>query len=124
MFNDIEIEFNGKKRTIKADNIMRCIAKVEQVVPLTDLVEFMQSGKPRMASLAMGYTALLNHAGFKVNEAQVYAGMFGDQDKVVSAIEATSALLSLMIPPSALDGKKKALIEEESETDELSETAI
>jgi hypothetical protein len=118
MFDDIEIEYNGKTRTIKATEVMRCIAKVEQAVSLPDLVEFMQSGKPRMASLAIGYTALLNYAGFRVTEAQVYAGMFGDQDKVVSAIEATSALMSLMIPPSALNDKKKAEIESQSETDE------
>lgn len=118
MFDDIEIEYNGKTRTIKANEVMRCIAKVEQAVSLPDLVEFMQSGKPRMASLAIGYAALLNYAGFKVTEAQVYAGMFGDNDKVVSAIEATSALLSLMIPPSAMDAKKKAETLDRSETDE------
>lgn len=108
MFDDIEIEYNGKTRTIKSTEVMRCIAKVEQSVTLPDLVEFMQTGKPRMACLAAGYSALLNYAGLRVTPEQVYLDMFGDADKASSAIEATSTLLALMIPPSAIDNKKKA----------------
>lgn len=121
MFNDIELEYNGKVRTIKANEIMPLIGKVEHIIPLSELLS---GGAPPMATISMAYGAMLRYAGFAVSDAAVYADMFSGSKAAQAATEAATNLMVLMIPPSVLnqkpsdedDGTKKKDIEASSES--------
>jgi hypothetical protein len=121
MFNDIELEYNGKVKTIKANEIMPLIGKVEHIIPLSELLG---GGAPPMATISMAYGAMLRYAGFAVTDAAVYADMFNGSKAAQTAAEAATNLMVLMIPPGVLNQKPSEDEDSAKKKDEaLSESA-
>lgn len=99
-FEDIRLEWAGKEYTIKSNRMLGAIARIEDVVTLSELQRFGARGTVPMAKIAMAYGAVLRYMGAEVTDDEVYAGMFGatgtGADAVVNSI---SALVAMMIPP-------------------------
>lgn len=100
-FDDFKVSWAGKDYVIPAKRRMQAIAAVEDFVTLSDLC----NGKPRFAKLAQAYAALLRQAGARLEDDEVYLGMFGPREEDSESSDATAALiglLSLMLPPSEM----------------------
>lgn len=103
VFDDVVIEWDGKKYTVPADDIMRLIAKVEDVITLHELFTYAEKGTAPTAKLAMAYATALRHVGVKVRDDEVYKKIFGAADSATSAQAVINALLMMMVPPSDLE---------------------
>lgn len=100
IFNEIKLSWEGREYVIPPDNMMRIIAKVEDVVTLSDLSRCAINKTLPLAKLSQAYALILQHAGVVgVDEEKVYAGMFSSNMQE-NAQRAVTTLLMLMIPPS------------------------
>jgi len=113
IFEDVTLGYGGDEFTVKHDEVMKLIAKIEDVISLTELT---RDGGPRLTRLSEAYAVALNYAGCKVTIEDVYASLFGG-DGSASAQAAVTGLLMLMLPPAtynpktnggATSGKKQA----------------
>lgn len=107
IFEPIVLAWNGRDYTIPPDQVMRAIAKVEDVFTMAQLNGHMQRADIPLAKLACAYAAVLRHAGARVTDEEVYDGMFsgGATALQTRALAAMSALLVMMIPPAHLRQK-------------------
>jgi hypothetical protein len=104
-FEDIPLEWAGRKVTLPARRVLGAIAAIEHVVTLAELADYSRRGTVARARLAQAYGALLRYCGLEVTDDDVYLDMFGTAEEVTLRItEATVALMSLMIPPSIREG--------------------
>jgi len=124
MFNDIELDYNGEKFTVKANEVMRLISKVEDIITLGKLIESAQTGSPPMAKISMAYGCMLRYAGSTVKDQEVYQDMFSGQNAAQNASDACMSLLALMIPPNVGNDEKKKAAGKQSTTKGMSKTAI
>ncbi|MFP4539285.1 MAG: hypothetical protein ACLFPA_13405 [Dichotomicrobium sp.] len=104
VFDDFPLEFRGVDYTIPADRRMGAIAAVEEVITLAELTAMCARESVPLGRLSAAYGALLRYAGAKVSDEEVYAGMFSDGDFFEAAVLALQGLMSLMLPPAALNG--------------------
>ena len=102
LFEKIALSWQGREYSIPPDGVMQCIAKIEDVITLAQLHQAVVSQSMPLGKLSMAYGALLRHAGARVTDEDVYAGMFKGGDMVKRAIEAIHTLQMLMIPPEHL----------------------
>lgn len=102
IFNEIKLSWEGREYVIPSDNVMKIIAKVEDVITLSDLSKCATNKTLPLAKLSQAYALILQHAGVQgVDEEKVYAGMFS-ANLQENAQRAVTTLLMLMIPPSHL----------------------
>jgi hypothetical protein len=113
IFDDVTLGYGGEEYTVKHDEVMRLIGKVEDVISLAELT---RDGGPRLTRLSEAYAVALNYAGCKVTIEDVYASLFGG-DGGATAQGAVTGLLMLMLPPATYNpatnggsasGKKRA----------------
>jgi len=97
VFEDVKLSWKDKVYTIKADNIMRLLARLEsEDISLYDL----RSHRPPLAKISIAYAIALNHAGCPVIPEEVYAEMFsGTADVSAIVAGAVTGLMMLMTPP-------------------------
>jgi len=113
IFEDIELEWEGEKYTIKGDDaVMRVLAAVEEHVTFMELQQGSANGKVPLAKLATAYAVVLRFAGCRISPAEVYNGMWKDGNMMAKIQEAITGLLSMMIPSSVMsqadpEGKPK-----------------
>jgi hypothetical protein len=100
MFTPINLEWAGKGYVVPANRVLMAIAEVEEVLTLDELQRFSARGTAPVAKLSMAFGRLLRFAGAKVDDDDVYSGMFVD-DQGQMAAAATSAMLALMLPPES-----------------------
>jgi hypothetical protein len=115
VFEEIPLEWEGKRYTVKPEQVLTAIRLLEYMEPaltLQDLMRFRSAGKMPFGTLSEAFALILRHAGADVTPEQVYEGMFTGKSSEIQAraIAATTALLTLMIPPASLAkaGKAKA----------------
>jgi len=101
VFEDITLSWGGQTYTIPSDRVMPAIARVEEIVTLVELIEM--SKKPRLSVIAEAYATVLRLAGASVTTEEVYAGMFSGAQGQIAVAGSLRGLLSMMIPPSAVD---------------------
>lgn len=113
IFNDVTLEWDGKTYTVPSNRVMRAIAVVEDYVTLKELSEYAQdTGSAKFAKLMMAYAALLQFAGAKVQDDEIYFKMLKEVRRATTAEEAAvtqviivsaiNGLLGLMLPPQVL----------------------
>lgn len=96
VFKDVTLFYKGDEFTVKSDEILRLIAKVEGEISIQELT---RSEGPPLSKLALAYTVALQYAGAKANHDEVYHGLFsGESGSNVS--QALTGLLLMMLPPS------------------------
>jgi hypothetical protein len=104
IFEEITLTWAGAEYSIKPNEVMGAIARVEEVITLSELAKFSQNGNVPFSRIAMAFASVLRYAGANVKDDEVYAGMFaGAKDN--SAMQSIQTLLALMVPPSALGAK-------------------
>lgn len=94
--------WKDREYVVPADDVMRCIAKVESVVTLFDLAEMRMTGKLRAMQLCQGLAAAMRHAGAEVTDEELYNTLFAGADAqkfVLRAWTTLHALEKMMIPP-------------------------
>lgn len=110
IFEEVRLSWKGKDYVIPANDVLRAIAKVEDVLTLGELGSARGDGRVPYAKLASAFGALLRHAGASVTDEEVYNDLFsgGPKDLPRSALAAIVTLQTLMIPPEHLRATKKA----------------
>ena len=104
VFDDIRLNWQGTDYVIPANKVMGAIARIEDIITLTELIRMSQQGKVKFASIASAYAAVLRYAGVQVSDEQVYLGLFKDNTAaVVNA--ALAGLLQMMLPPDSASQK-------------------
>lgn len=115
-FDDVEIEWKGTKYTIKKNRVLGAIARIEDVVTMSELQRFWDRGTAPMAKIAMAYGAVLRYVGVNVTDDEVYEGMFskekGSSENVVASV---AALVEMMIPPVARKVLKEQIEKEDKQ---------
>lgn len=114
VFEPVALTWKGEEYKIESDKVMMLIAKIEDIITLSEVYNYAQKGAAPVAKIAMAYGAALRYAGAKVRDDEVYKGLFGGGEDSIPA--ALNALLSMMIPPEDLqqkgqpdgEGKQKA----------------
>jgi hypothetical protein len=104
VFQDIELEWGGRKYVIPSNKVMQVIARIEDVVTLAELHKFGAKEAAPLAKIAMAFGSVLRFAGANVEDQDVYAGLFTgdtreDQKRVIGSI---TTLLAMMLPPEAM----------------------
>lgn len=101
IFDPVTLTWKGADYEVAPDRIMGLIARIEEIVTLSEIHGAAQKGGMPLAKLAMAYGACLRYAGARVDDAEVYASFFtGSADSIPAAI---SALLAMMVPPQRAD---------------------
>lgn len=104
IFEEVKLIWQGQEYVIPADNMLRLIARLEDVLAIGDFVKAEASGKIPFAKVAICYGMALRHAGAKVTDEEVYRGMFGAGGGDLMRLGRTSyyMLMGLMVPPESL----------------------
>lgn len=115
VFEEVTLSWKGQDYKIPADQMLRCIAQIEDVLTFGDLAAA-SMGRVKLAKLSQAFGIALRSAGVEVSDDEVFFGMFGDKSERAKDIQeraqrAIFALQSIMIPPAHLrtePGKPKA----------------
>lgn len=112
IFDDITLSFKGEDYTVKHNRVMMLIAKVEDVITLSDLV----NNNIKLSKLAEAYKVALEYAGAKVEVEDVYASLFGDggAQNVQNSIQ---SLIMMMLPPDTYNPPEAATQEKPKAAD-------
>jgi len=102
VFEKVEVEWKGQKYTLPPSRVVRCIADVEDVLTLAQLSRYLAMGNPPLGKLSMAFAILLQHAGARVSDDEVYNVLFKDDVENERAVQCIYALQVLMIPPEHL----------------------
>jgi hypothetical protein len=92
IFEEIRLRWDGREFVVTPDRVMACIAKIEDHITLVELKGYAERGTAPLGKLASAFAAVLRHAGARVTDEEVYAGMF----------RSGAMLLLMMIPPQSL----------------------
>lgn len=109
VFEEVKLAWGGKEYVIPPNQVMVCIAKVEDVLTLGDLTRAHERNVVPMAKVAIAFGRVLRHVGADVSDEDVYRGMFAGADQKLRAWEAVNLLMAMMMPPDIV---KKQLAEE------------
>lgn len=106
IFDPVTLTWNGTDHVVEPDRIMGLIARIEEIVTLSEIHAAAQKGSMHLAKLAMAYGACLRYAGARVDDAEVYATFFssGADAAVPAAVE---ALLMMMVPPERVASRQE-----------------
>jgi hypothetical protein len=98
IFDPVTLTWKGADYEVAPDKIMGLIARIEEIVTLSEIHAAAQKGGMPLAKLAMAYGAALRYAGAKADDAEVYQGFFvaGSSGAIPAAVQ---ALLMMMVPP-------------------------
>ena len=104
VFDDIRLNWQGTDYVIPANKVMGAIARIEDIITLTEIYEASQRRSVKFSRVASAYAAVLRYAGVQVSDEQVYLGLFKDNTAaVVNA--ALAGLLQMMLPPDSASQK-------------------
>ncbi len=103
IFEPVVLTWKGVDYEIAPDRVMMLIAKIEDILTLSEIFAYQGKGAAPMAKLSMAYGVALRYAGAKVRDDEVYKGMFDECGS--SAGTAINALLSMMLPPAELQSE-------------------
>lgn len=118
VFKEVTFTFDGVEYVLPAEQQLRAIAKIEDVLTLGELGRAQGGGRIPLAKLAIAYGIVLRECGAKLTDEQVYNGMFKDGGRELArrSLAAIVALQALMIPPEHLRAKNQGKTEAPEET--------
>jgi hypothetical protein len=102
IFEEIRLRWDGREFVVTPDRVMACIAKIEDHITLVELKGYAERGTAPLGKLASAFAAVLRHAGARVTDEEVYAGMFRSGAMQTQCKVAIETLLLMMIPPQSL----------------------
>lgn len=100
VFDDIRLRWKGQDYVVRANRVMGALARIEDVITFGALYSHMQRGDVPLVKLSQAYGAVLRYAGARIEDEEIYAGMFDEasRDAVMAALQ---ALMEMMLPPAA-----------------------
>lgn len=106
IFDPVTLTWKGVDYEVAPDKIMGLIARIEEIVTLSEIHAAAQKGGMPLAKLAMSYGASMRYAGAKVDDAEVYASFFADGggEAIPTAVQ---ALLMMMVPPERVASRQE-----------------
>jgi hypothetical protein len=109
IFEEVTLTWDGREYKIPPERVLRCIAAIEDVLPLWKLAQA-TVGEIKLADISQAFGAALRFAGANVSNDEVYARFFeGDGAELAAKARAYCfTLQALMIPPAHLRGKDTA----------------
>ncbi len=102
LFEPIVLTWAGREYEIPADQVMRAIAKVEDILSFVQIARAFQERDLPLVKISQAYAAALRHAGARVTDEEVYGALFVGDDLQSLAIKALQTLQLMMIPPAHL----------------------
>lgn len=110
VFEEVRLAWAGQEHVIPAGDMLRLIARLEDVLAIGDFVKAEARGQIPFAKVAICYGMALRHCGVKVSDEEVYRGMFGAGGAELMRLGRTAyyTLMALMVPPEALRKKDDA----------------
>jgi hypothetical protein len=119
IFEDIHLEWEGKEYVVPSNQVMRLIARIEDIITLAELGNYSARGGLPIAKLCSAYGVALRHAGAKVNDEEIYdqALSHDEQGFIVAAV---SNVMLMMLPPKA---RSKFMESREADASETAEAA-
>jgi hypothetical protein len=105
IFEPVTLKWAGRDYVIPPDRVLMAIAKIEDVITLSQLHNGLNAGAMPMAKLAIAFATALRHAGAPVSGDEVYNALFKSGEMQQQTMRAIHALQMLMIPPEHLRQK-------------------
>ena len=108
MFNK-NIELKWKDETFIVPVTMELIEEIDERFNLLELVTSMSNGKIKIAMSAKLVSIVLNTAGAKTSQEEVYKGMGGSGINMIAVTSMMSSIVAALLPASdeAIDDAKK-----------------
>ena len=97
-FDEIRIGWGGKEYVIPADRVVSCIAQVEEVLTLHEILSMGEAQRVRLVPISRAYATVLRFAGCKLTDDEAYAGIFRQGAKQEEALNCVAGLLTMMLP--------------------------
>ena len=101
IFQPIQLSWHSRDFTIPAERVLGAIAVVEEVATFPEIVQ-MINRNPNMSKVARAYGELLRYAGARVEDDEVYEGLFKPGTTHAQVILALKTMAAMMMPPSAM----------------------
>jgi hypothetical protein len=99
MFEQVELEWKGRKYIIPPRRVMGALAKVEDHLTMIDLEQAASRQTLPFAKIANAYAALLQWAGCPVGADEVYEGLLsGGDDQATVMLTCVQHLQELFLP--------------------------
>jgi hypothetical protein len=92
IFKNIIFVWQDKEYTVKANEVMQLIAKIEDIISLQEL-----TNSPKLSRISEAYTVALSHAGCEATIEEVYCSLF--QSEGANVQTSITSLVMLMLPP-------------------------
>lgn len=102
MFQPVKLMWKGKEVLIPSSKVLGAIAVSEQHLSLFDIAELRMRPKP--ASVAAAYAAVLRYAGEDVTDEEVYNVICDPAEDTSNVMIDISALVMMMLPSSVVRG--------------------
>lgn len=102
VFDDIRLHWQGRDYVIRSNRVMGAIARIEDSLTIAELQQYSERNTAPLAKIAMAYGAVLRYAGARVDDDEVYEGLFAADDSSEVIMASLQTLLTMMVPPSAL----------------------
>lgn len=102
IFEPITLTWQGKEYVIPPDQVMRGIAKVEDIITLVQISRCFENRDLPLAKISQAYGVILRHAGARVADEEIYSELFGSGELQQRAVQAINTLQMMMIPPEHL----------------------
>lgn len=102
VFDDIRLHWQGRDYVIRSNRVMGAIARIEDHLTIAELQQYSERNTAPLAKIAMAYGAVLRYAGARVDDDEVYEGLFAADDSSEVIMASLQTLLTMMVPPSAL----------------------
>lgn len=103
IFKELTISWNDTEYKLQPS--MRLLNRIEERVSLAVISARIASGQPPLSMLATAYAVMLESAGCKVTEEQVYEALFSLDASGISAM--SFAVMTLANPVAQLSAEKK-----------------
>lgn len=101
VFQDVELEWQGRVYTVPARKVMPMICKIEDVITLQEFERYAVSGSVPIGRLCCAYGAALRYAGAPVGDDEIYDVAFRGAEEQQALGMAVTNLMKLMLPPAA-----------------------
>lgn len=97
-FDAIEIGWAGKQYSIPPDRVLQCIAQVEEVLTLHEILAMGEAQRVKLVPISRAYATVLRFAGCKITDDEAYAGVFRQGATQEAAITCIGGLLTMLLP--------------------------
>ena len=99
IFDPVTLKWEGAEYIIPSNRIMQAIARIEEIITIPELKKFEDRGAQPMVKLSMAYGSVLRFAGARVEDDEIYAALFRDEDDTAATVSVAIMTLMLMMLP-------------------------